>query len=88
VEEFLLLLLHMAWTEDDTVEAEAAAGSDVRRVGNVFRRAVCVVVEECLTDVEARMSQIEAASGVVAGNTCDQIRRIFVIGKNIYKFWS
>jgi hypothetical protein len=65
----------MAWNEEDAAEkargqmeadseAEAASFSSVVAV---FRRAVCVVVEECLTDVEARMSQIEAASGMVSG---------------------
>ena len=68
VEEFLMLLLHMAWTEEESV-AKAfhevpETLTDFRRVVIVFRRAVCNVIEECLTDIEARISQIETASGM------------------------
>ena len=68
VEEFLLLLLHMAWTEEETATGRTEDdGKDGRGVVVAFRRAICVVVEECLTDVEARMAQIETASGIGAG---------------------
>jgi len=74
VEEFLLVLLHMAWNEEETAEKSRSQDDEgaenfasFRSVVTAFRRAVCVVVEECLTDVEARMSQIEAASGMVIG---------------------
>lgn len=73
VEEFLLLMLHMLWNEQDLAEVCTKSpernGSDKKHknVITAFRRAVCVIVEEALTDVEARMSQIEAASGVAVG---------------------
>ena len=67
VEEFLLLLLQMAWNEEEAAErARGQIEADVATFSSVvvvFRRAVCVVVEECLTDVEARMSQIEGKVG-------------------------
>ncbi len=67
VEEFLLLLLHMAWSEGESAGRSEDDEKDARGVVVAFRRAVCVVVEECLTDVEARMAQIETASGIGAG---------------------
>ena len=68
VEEFIMLLLHMAWTEEESAgkvyEEVRDVVKDFRRIVNAFRRAVCVVIEECLTDLESRMSQIETASGM------------------------
>ena len=59
----------MSWTEEESAckSESAETPKEVRAVSVAFRRAICVVVEECLTDVEARMSQIENTAGIGVG---------------------
>ena len=66
----------MSWAEEESVcrtetpevsKEVPEISKEVRGVSVAFRRAICVVVEECLTDVEARMSQIENAVGIGVG---------------------
>ena len=84
----------MAWAEEEgvvdatntkTVTASASediasdAERDASGVISAFRRAVCVLVEECLTDLEARMAQIEAASGIASGRRSSGKRCIILL---------